>query len=147
MMGKGECCVAPFSLSFLQLYEKFAPWQKLGSVLHVFCCPIFPTAITMLMTKFLLAVMLLVSLLKVVCNGDVFANKNQLSNLILHEEEGKKEKGSQGKSKYDHEDKVCPRYLSFPEMPDFSTSSNLLLAEDTYLAFVNRPTTPPPNEL
>lgn len=97
------------------------------------------------MTKFLLALVLLVTGVKVISNSHVFVCKSDLSNLILCEEEGKKEKGDQGKSKYDNDDKVCTCYMLSLVTPRPLTSSKLILPEGTYLAFFNRPNTPPPD--
>jgi hypothetical protein len=97
------------------------------------------------MTKFLLAVVLIVTGVKVISNSDGLAFKNNFSNLVVEDEEEKKEKGDQGKSKYDNEDKLCPRSMSGLLISGTSTSLKPVMPEDAYVAFVDRPNTPPPN--
>jgi hypothetical protein len=98
------------------------------------------------MTKFLIAIVLLITGVKYTAGGSAFTyNRYHFAELILQGEESEQEKGEHGKCKYDKEDEI---FLHSTVIPPLATPAQFLKIschQDAYWGFVNSPTTPPPD--
>lgn len=100
------------------------------------------------MTKFLIAILLLLAGFKLIADNRGFVYKYDYSNCVEQEEEEKTEVKEQGKAKYSSEDNFYFYNVFDPAVPYTSIkSSKANLEQDTYTAFVGKPNTPPPNML
>lgn len=99
-----------------------------------------------LMTKFLIAILLLVAGFKLVADSRAFVSKYDFANCAEQDGEGKQEVKEDGKEKYGKEDSFY--FCSFLNPSILRTSIASLKAnyqQDIYISFVGKPITPPPN--
>lgn len=98
------------------------------------------------MTKFLIAILLFATGVKHISNCFAFDyNRYDFAELTLPDEESEQEKGDQGKSKNESEDKMSPHSIPGPFFNTPTTHLQVSLQQEAYLGFVNSPNTPPPD--
>ena len=104
--------------------------------------------VIMFMTKFLIAILLLLAAFKLIADNRAFVNKYDLAKCTEQEGEEKQEVNEHGKGKYNTEDHFYFYSSLNPSVPyALKTSSKTNLQQDTYIGFVGKPNTPPPDRL
>lgn len=123
---------------FLRLYKKS---QKFAYCL----LSVFITDVEKLMTKFLIAILLVIIGLKLKAESGAFVSKYNIVTFTIEDEEAKYEKEENGSSKNDNNDKFDAYYLHYIFCITSRQLPTLLRFYQPYFGFIDQPNTPPPD--
>ena len=98
------------------------------------------------MTKFLLAIVLLLSTGRLVTGPCAYSDTMDFCKHTEQDEDSKNESSEKGQPQFNNDDKLFHHYVQYLAVwYTLISSSKVCLQQDEYIDFVERPCTPPPD--